>query len=415
MEFKFKCALVILLAGVSCVGGNDQRHKKEEINSEETSGKELIQIDPRTFEDNTLTLSSFADDVRYIPLSDKIKIGTVRGIKVSSKALYIVSDESNGGEGNGIQQLIRFSQNGENPVRIGRVGRGPGEYLFGSNFAADDQSNRIYINGKLNTIMVYDTTGRYLKEFKLQDPDIRFSAIELFEEGYMFVPVTSRGARSATLWYITDTLGHVVSRKTNSTASFETRIGSNGGTWIFNGNLSYWVDYNDKIFSVNPDFTFTVNYILTPGEHRKPEEDLPVTLDLPERLLQYFSPHFFIETDSYLICRYNFRGKFGYVFIDKRTLKTSLCYFEINKDEIGGIVNDLDGGLEFSPEVYFTDGDKEFLAGLIQPFRLKNLVASDAFKENSLPDTARKDNLVKLGNSLGENDNPVLMVVTLKK
>lgn len=407
--------LIFLLMFVSCTGRVKREVKEKNITHEDPYIDEVIRIDPRTFEDNTLTLGSFADDVSYIPLSDKIKIGVVRGLKISSKAIYLVSDESSGGEGDGIQQLIRFNRHGDDPVRIGKVGRGPREYLNGSNFAVDEQNNRIYINGKLNTIMVYDTTGRYLREFKLQDPDIRFSEIELFNEGYLFVPVTSRGARSATLWIITDTLGHVVSKKTNSTPSFETRIGSNGGTWMFNGNLSYWVDYNDTIFSIKPDFTYDINYILTPGDHRKPKEDIPVTLDLPERLLEYFSPHFFIETDSYLICRYNYRGKFGYVFIDKRTRVTSLCYFEIKKDEVGGIINDLDGGSEFSPEVYFTEGDKEFLAGLIQPLRLKNLVASDAFKGNSIPDQYKKDNLIKLAKSLDENDNPVLMVVTLKK
>jgi hypothetical protein len=405
---------IFLFVFVSCTGKIKREAKEENYIPEDRVEDEIIHIDPRTFEDNILTLRSFVDEVRYIPLSDKIKIGTIRGFKISSKAIYIVSDESNGGEGNGIQQLIRFNRNGDDPVMIGKVGRGPEEYLLGSNFAVDEQNNRIYINGKVNTIMVYDTTGSYLREFRLQDPDIRFSEIELLSERYLLVPVAMRGARSATLWNITDTLGHVVSGKTNTTPSFETRIGSNGGTWMFNGNLSYWVDYNDTIFSIKPDFTYDINYILTPGDHRKPKEDIPVTLDLPERLLEYFSPHFFIETENYLVCRYNFKGTFWYVFIDKRSLKTSSCSFKISKDETGGIVNDLDGGLEFSPEVSFEEGDKEFLAGFIHPFSLKSLVASDAFKGNSLPARDKKDNLIKLANSLDENDNPVLMIVTLK-
>ncbi|MBN2863002.1 MAG: 6-bladed beta-propeller [Bacteroidales bacterium] len=414
MKIKSKWLPVVLLIVASCVGRNNQNNRKEEINFDDTRETQIFQIDPRTFEENELTVADFAADIEYIPLSNAIKIGFVTALKITCEAIYLVSDESSGGEGEGHQVLIRFNSDGQDPIQIGRIGKGPGEYLTSANFTVDEQHSRVYINGKLNTIMVFDTKGRYIREFKFQDPDIRFSQIELLTAAYLFVPERSLGAKSQHLWTIIDTLGNIVSVKNSSTPHFETRIGARGGTCSFNGNISCWVDYNDTIFTIFPDFGYKASFIMTPGEHRKPQEDIPLSLDLPIRLLEYYSPHYFFETNRYLISRYNYKGKFGYMFLDKAAQKISICYFDVKKDERGGIVNNIDGGLEFSPEAYFTKGRDEYLAGLIHPFKLKAYIASNAFKRSTPSSAERKKELEQLANSLDENDNPVLMLVKLK-
>ena len=347
-------------------------------------------------------------------MSNAIRIGSIRALKIIYEAIYLVSDESYGGEGDGHKVLIRFNSEGKEPVQIGRIGKGPKEYLASTNFAVDEHNDRVYINGKPNTIMVFDTKGKYLREFRFQDPDTRFSQIELLGDKYLLVPERSLGAKSKHSWTIVDTLGNIVSVKNNSTPHFETRIGARGGTSSFNGNLSFWVDYNDTIFTISPDFGYKASFIMTPGEHMKPKEDIPFSLDMPIRLLEYYSPHYFIETNRYLISRYNYKGKFGYMFLNKQTRKTSICYFDVKKDEMGGIPNNLDGGLEFSPEAYFTNGGDEYLAGIIQPFRLKAYTASKDFKNKTPAVPEKKTELEEMANRLDETDNPVLMLVKLK-
>ncbi len=122
-----------------------------------------------------------------------------------------------------------------------------------------------------------------------------------------------------------------------------------------------------------------------------------------------------METKTYLISRYNYKGKFAYLFLDKNSLKTSVCYYEWKRDEKGGIPNNFDGGLSFSPDTYFEENGDEYLAGTIQPFELKAHVASDAFKNSTPKYPEKKKQLEQLANSLDENDNPVLMLVKLKE
>jgi hypothetical protein len=408
--------LVINLFLFSCT--SDKKNKNieptKEIQSEEKKA-EILKIDPRIFENNELNLADFAEHIEYIALSNKIRMGFIRKVKVTSEAIYIVSDKSSGGEGNGHQELFRFNIDGQNPVQIGRIGKGPKEYLMSENFAVDEQNNRIYINGKLHTVLVFDTLGNYVRQFKFQDAEQRFADFEFFGDDKLFVPAQKRGARGPHLWSVIDTLGNVLSTKHNSTKPFETRMGERSGTFKFKDKISYWVDYNDTIFTISTDFSYTPSFIIPQGEHRIPKTDFPITLDLPMKLLEYYSPHFFMETEQYLISRYNYKGQFAYVFIDKKTQESFLCNFESNRDVKGGIPNNFDGGLTFSPEAYFVEGEKEFLAATIQPYQLKIHIASEEFKSSSPKFPEKKKELEQLANGLSENDNPVLMLVKLKE
>ena len=55
---------------VRIIGTNEAAQQKADEKK-----AEIIQIDPRKFEDNELTLADFAADIEYIPLSNKLQIG----------------------------------------------------------------------------------------------------------------------------------------------------------------------------------------------------------------------------------------------------------------------------------------------------------------------------------------------------
>ncbi|MCG6189365.1 6-bladed beta-propeller [Maribellus maritimus] len=406
---------IFILLGCNSKVKTPQENQEKAFSGKASEKREVLQIDPRKFENKELSLADFAADIKYIPLSNKLQIGSVQVLRLTANAVYIIYNSSGGGEGNGHPQLFRFDKNGKNPVEIGSVGRGPREYLSGNYFAVDEPGNRIYISGKINTVLVFDTLGNYVRQFKFQNPDQRFAQLEYLDKNKLFVPAQKRGAGGPYLWSIIDTLGNIVSSKNNSTPPFETRLGPRSGTFIFQDKISYWVDYNDTIFQIAPDFSYRASYIITPGEHKVTHQDLPFSPDLPEKLLEFYSPHVFWETNKYLISRYNFKGKFAYVFIDKNTHNTSVSSFEWERRKRGGIPNNFDGGMDFSPETCFTDNGKEYLAGYIQPYELKIYVASDEFKMTTPKFPDKKKELEQLANSLDENDNPVLMLVKLKE
>ena len=73
------------------------------------------------------------------------------------------------------------------------------------------------------------------------------------------------------------------------------------------------------------------------------------------------------------------------------------------------------GGASARQESYFVENGREYIIGLTYPYKIKTRVESNEF-ENSVPKYAeKKKELEKLADSLKETDNPVLMVVRLKK
>ncbi len=409
LSFLFLLSLVI-----SCTSKNNGEGKQN-VKTEEALTNEILEIDPRKFEDNELTLSDFSSEIKYIPLSDKFRMGNTKALKLTQKAIYLVSDPSSGGEGNGQEELFRFDKNGKDPVQIGKIGKGPNEYLTSQFYTVDEPGNRIYISGRLNTVLVFDTLGNYVRQFKFQNKEQRFARFELLGKNRLFVPDSKQGANSLHLWSVVDTVGNIVSSKNNTTRPFGTRLGPRSGTFRFSDKIFYWVDYCDTIFEISPDLTYRASCIITPGEHKLIHQNLLISIDLPEKLLEFYSPHYFMETNKYVISRYNYNRKFAYVFIDKHTRRSKVCYFVWQKDNKNGIPNNLDGGMSFSPEEYFTDGKSEYLAGIIQPFQIKAHIATDEFKNFTALYPEKKKELEQLANSLNENDNPVLMLVKLKE
>jgi hypothetical protein len=76
-----------------------------------------------------------------------------------------------------------------------------------------------------------------------------------------------------------------------------------------------------------------------------------------------------------------------------------------------GLVNDIDGGAPFWPTAQ-PYGNQ--LVCSINAYELKEYINSDAFKHSTPKYPEKKKALKELADSLGWEDNPVLMVVTLK-
>ncbi len=77
-----------------------------------------------------------------------------------------------------------------------------------------------------------------------------------------------------------------------------------------------------------------------------------------------------------------------------------------------GLINDIDGGLNVYPQQIINNST---IVQWINVIDLKKHVASESFKNTTPKYPEKKKQLIKLANSLTENDNPVLMLVKLKE
>jgi len=391
---KTKSIFYLLFLTVSCI---------------ETS-ESLFIIDPRRFSKNEISLAEIADDITYLPLDNYFHMGEIVRIQKTEDQIYVKSRDLG---------LIAFNKEGKNPRLIGSIGRGPGEYLYCISFAVDKTVGRIYILDIDEVIKVYSMEGEFVKNIPLKKygafhfSDIEFSDSKLF----LFEYITMGHGKFN--WIVLDSTGNTLTQKTNSIPTFRSGMGADGGVFRYENKISYWNMYNDTIFSIFPDLVYKPSYIFASGEHRMPMTQ--ITDRSP-----YIIPRKINETNRFLFFEFFDKPKtiteilVGIAIIDKKSKKSFLSHMETERSNFGfsyhgGIVNNIDGGTKFWPLSYFVENKQEYLLGAVDPYRLKFQVSSKEFRNTVVKFPEKKKKLEILASSLKESDNPVLVIVRLKK
>lgn len=393
---RTKYLILFILLLISC---------KDQVNT-------LFKFDPRSIVANEISLSDIADEITYIPLDKCFQIGLIYNFRIIKNSIYLSAKDIG---------ILEFNREGKNVRKIGNIGRGPGEYTYCFDFTVDDNRETFYVMDQRN-VKVYSKTGNFLRNVSLKDYGDNIASFELIDSKIIIYFMLQYGDPKYD-WIVLDTLGNLITEKKRIIPEFKTNWLIQGGTYKFENMVTYWNPFTDTAFSVSPDLTYKASFIISPGEHRFPK----IKFDSFEQFRQYLNIEQIFETNRFLILRYYYK-KPTIALIDKKTRKSFLSFLEVENgnnirpDYIGGFINDIDGGSMFQPggasarqESYFVENGREYIIGLIEPYKIKTCVASNEFK-NSLPKyPEKKKELEKLANSLKETDNPVLMMVRLKK
>ena len=370
---------------------------------------DLYVINPDKFEDNEIKLSEIADDISYIPLDNKIPIGTIfRYTIVKDKIFLSVKDVG----------IVQYDLTGKLIRKIGNLGRGPGEYSQGMYFIVDENSGNVYVS-EYGKTKVYSPSGIFQRDiiYEQDMPDV--TEPKLFNS-FMFCPDYIENGDSKFNWMFIDTLGNMVSRKKNSIPLFQADWVATGGSYIFGGKLFYYNAFNDTIFSISPDFSSKGAYLFGKGDYRRPREKFGITSisKLQSRFYTIFNLQLMFEASHYIFLQYTYLDKNTFAVIDKKTKKTYLSY---KSEEIPGslvksrpcIPNDLDCGLSLY-SLNYVENKEEYFISLIEPFDIRSHILTDEFKKSVPVSPQKKGDFEKLANSLKETDNPVLVLVKLQ-
>ena len=366
---------------------------------------DLLEIDPRDWVENKITLAEIADDIYYIPLDNTYPIGLIYDkIKFINNSIYLSAQNTG---------LLEFNKEGKLLRKIGSFGRGPGEYTTCYRFTIDEKTGTVYISDSGNIIKVFSRTGVFLRSLSFQEYGDMIDAIESYNSK-LFTSFSIQYENARYEWMVFDTLGNVIKKKERTSPKFRSNALGSGDTYKYENLLTYWNNFTDTVFSILPDLNQKASYIISPGEHRLPKSGITA-----ESMSAYMWFRQIFETSRFIFIRYFFPlKKYAFVLIDKNNNKP----FPINLKSIDGgitltdgIINDLDGGIRFIPRSYFMENGHEFMIGLINPCQIQALVKSNGFKNTVRKYPEKKNELEKLANSLKETDNPVLMIVRLKK
>jgi hypothetical protein len=364
-----------------------------------SSDNSQYNFDPRTIKGKEITLSEISDFVTYVPLENTILIGNIGHIKFINQSIYFYSNEG----------IVAFDRVKKQLTKIGSLGRGPGEYLDHRHFTVDEKTETVYDLDIGDIVKTYSRSGQFLRSFPIQRNGSSAS-IDFFESK-LFVSYALQYENAKYSWIVFDTLGNVIKKRESGIPIFSSIYGVSDASYKLKDRIFYWNSYTDTVFSILPDLTEETSFIISPGEHRYPRSrSVPVN---PYE--KYMVLNSIFETSRYIVIRYYFKREILLLY-DKKDKKSFLIYLEFDRNiRLNGIINDLDGGSWFFPESYFTENGREYMIGLQYPYQIKARIASDEFRNSNPKYPEKKKELEKLANSLKETDNPVLMLVRLKK
>lgn len=376
------------------------------MSSCESKDKNLYEFDPKSLTENKITLSEIADDITYVPLDNSFPLDLIYQPKYfTSNSIYLSVKETG---------IIVFDRDGKFRKMIGSIGRGPGEYAFNYDFTIDDKNGTIYIHDIGDLIKVYSSDGSFLRSISLPEYGDNIETIESYNSKLFVFKLLQMGD-SKYMWIVIDSLDNLIKKQERTIPMFRNGWGGSRGTYKFGNNLFYWNGYCDTVFSILPDLSYKASFIFSAGEHR-----VPMSVFNPfEQAKEFMHIEQIFETSRFLAIRYFYKRPV-FVLIDKNNRKSFLSYLEseegsIVSKRIGGIMNDLDGGPMFLPQNYFEENGREYMVGLINPYQIKAQIKSIEFKNSAPKYPEKKKEIEKLVNRLKETDNPVLVLLRLKK
>jgi hypothetical protein len=152
----FSVLLLLAMVTVSCDSG-----KKKDI----IGNDNIYTVDfDNTLKEEKIYMSSLFKKVKPIPLetTDESLIGYIRNVQIFDGKIFVLDKDFAKG-------VFVFDMDGKFIRKIGRIGQGPGEYVYLSDFTIDEINRQIYlIDRDVNCIIIYDIdTGKYIKQIKI--------------------------------------------------------------------------------------------------------------------------------------------------------------------------------------------------------------------------------------------------------
>lgn len=406
-----KC-FVLLLVIIAIISSNCTNMEKVKENGNSFYS---INFSAMIKDKRSMSLSSISESIDYIELeTNKLSVlSNIHDVKFTKEYIFIK---------HGDKLLAQFDRKGNFLRNIGVRGKGPGEYLGIREFSLDEKNYFIYIQANwTKQILKYSFGGKYLKTFFLNKDDIEivwsrdsmfmcFSEPSIGNEKYVFKEInnlgdTIQGVKNYCLW----------NEKKISNSMY--RFHGRNIFYRINNKLHFKGEFNDTVYTLDNNNKITPKFYVDLKSHHLPSELRLERGYEPRGIPSEYYWDCLRETDRYIFIHYatftpnETETKLlddGYIMYDKKNKDGSALL--VNNGEYG-FINDLDGGMNFIPK-YSNDS---LAFQIIETTELKNYMSTNKFHEQDHKKSQLYENLKVRISKLNENDNPVIMVVKLKK
>jgi hypothetical protein len=428
--YLYRLCAVLLLSMLSC-------HNNQSDNS-------LVTIDVENNLRNmqVIELSSFTDDIRYVPLetNEDHLISYIIHYDIS-RDLILVSDMS---------VCLLYSTDGHFISKVGNIGRGPGEYPYVTNVNLG-KSGEIYLSDTEN-LYEYRGDGLLINKYSniLFNDSCYLSTWILLGDSLLFGHVPNNSGLEVNKALIIDKSGHIKHTYKNYILfkrdyEIASSMENHANISMFNNKIFYKGLFNDTLFYLSAEKELLPRYAFLPGKYKVSEEARKVVgMEKFEKFERSIFLYNVFQTSDYLFLDFDFRTNFPAKRLTQKKPPAALSGFK-NLDQYGwyntqhvlgiydkisgslifckptstdnplftsGLYNDIDGGPRFFPKKQINDST---MVMWVNAAELKAHVASDDFRNNVPKYPDKKQKLEELDNKLSVTDNPVLMIVTFKE
>lgn len=393
-----------LLLASSC-GSKKEKQIMESTESATTVYPIHIPFEAGMETEREVKLSDIADSVSYVRLetNDKCLMRTLMGNNLIRTSRYFILPW--------LDKLFQYTTDGKFVRTIGGKGQGPGEFNYIQQVDVNEKAGEIYMLTTSQKVNVYNLeTGRFLYDVKV--PHLESAAMVMYGDSTIVTFVDNGNGREKTQLYLTTLKGDTVKLYPRY-EEFEVK---NGWSYSFGGTEDRYLfkydgmvclkDYsNDTLYTVTPE-SMEKRYVFDLGKYHLPfEYSYPALNGDENKYNELAAPYIryaVLETTHYLFFPYTHwagkeRSKPKLAMYDK---KSGEC-FRV-KDNI--IKDDLTNGMY----VYYPHGsfDENTLVIAHQAEHIYRY--AEEVPENKILEHPQLK-------GLREDDNPVLMIVHLKK
>lgn len=341
-------------------------------------------------------------DIRYVSLKGDSIFLKAAAESSFNKDYILVSDRSS---------CLLYRMDGQFITKIGRMGKGPGEYNVIRKLGFGPENN-IYLNDG-HFFSVYDLAGKFLYRFCPEaNPDeighgCNVSSFAFINDSIFIGQISNDSGREKFKAVFFGKYGQTVKLVENFSIINKMRPSvstANGDADIYRsrGQICFKERLNDTVFRIGDQYRFEPVYIINLGKFGMPKEvrGLPI-LELIKRSMEYIEVYQIFETSNYIFLTCAFNNHHPIKDPKNLPLQGSrpnwagaiLGVYEKGKHELffanvnatgtflttSGLENDYDGGISFVPRNQVNEAT---LSMWVDVYLLKEHIASDYFKRS---------------------------------
>jgi len=342
-------------------------------------------------------LSEIIEEIRYVPLQSKegFFIGRVTKVDQSDNNYFIYDRNNN--------SLFSYNNQGVPLISFSKKGKGPFEISRLSSFCLDRKNNLVILHdGSSRKELVFKNNGNRVSEkkttFPSQDMCLTGSGNKAYYSGSSSFYAGSEVVKD--YFFLTDKNDRLLNHFYNDPWKMH-GMGVNSIFYYYRDTVIARVPFNDTIFYLSEKGLFP-KYCIDFGKNRLIRSQLNISKisQVPSYAVsshKYFINHYFVETSDWLVFDYSGQGKYFFGFVNKRNLQSwKFEYHNLLQSNHNPIIGNLAGGHD--QNIFF----------IVEPIDFVEFIkhCESSFRIRS--------NFNEVKNKVKVDDNPILVIVTLR-